>query len=166
MKTAQNLLMATLLAAAISAPAMAGVEVTFTDAEHYTDAKMRAGYGKKEREEVLAQIRGYLERLGARHLAPNQTLKIEVLDIDLAGHVEWWNSSYYDVRILRDITSPSMKVRYTLEQDGKTVTSGEELIADRNYLMGISVTAHSADTFRYEKAMLNDWFRKRFAKSG
>lgn len=40
--------------------------------------------------------------LGSRCLAADQTLDIRVLDIDLAGHHEWWHRN--DLRVMRDVT--------------------------------------------------------------
>ena len=42
-------------------------------------------------------------------------MKIEVLDIDLAGELEWWHGPY-DIRYLRSYTWPRIKLRYTLKE--------------------------------------------------
>jgi hypothetical protein len=41
------------------------------------------------------------------------------------------------------------------------VANGDETISDINYLMRASI-AYSSDSLRYEKAMLDEWFRTRF----
>lgn len=140
------------------------VQVSYTNPDKFLDASPQRGYGGKQRDEVLRKLQRHMESQGVRYLKPGQTLKIEVLDLDLAGRVEWWNPNAYDVRIMRDIDSPSMKVRYSLEENGAVVSSGEEWISDHSYLMGINTLSNS-DSLKYEKTMLNDWFRNRFGKT-
>ncbi len=90
---------------------------------------------------------------------PGQELTIEILDVDLAGELRWRH--FGDVRILRPVTWPRIKLRYALTSDGLEVATGEELVSDRSYLMRPS-TRRCHDALRFEKAMLDDWFRRRF----
>ena len=101
-------------------------------------------------------------RLGEQYLASNQTLKIEVLNVDLAGELEWWHGPY-DIRYLRDYTWPTIRLRYTLEQDGQTVRTNEETVSDMSYQMNIIATSRSGEIMPHEKLMLARWFRSRFA---
>ena len=52
-----------------------------------------------------------------------------------------------------------MLVRYTLESNGKVIDSGEDQLSDMNY-MGHINRYSEGDTLRYEKAMIDDWFKK------
>jgi hypothetical protein len=146
---------------AIASAAHAEVAVTFTTPEKYVDAGLRRHNGAQAREVTLRTVREQLVALGERYLAPNQTLRIEVLDIDLAGEIEWWHGPY-DIRFLRDYTWPKIKLRYTLEEGGQTIRSGEELVSDPSYQMSVLIT-RSGDVMPHEKEMLARWFRSRFA---
>lgn len=146
------------------ATARAGVAVTYIHPEAFTDAYLRGGYGAKALAPALDGIRQRLELLGKRHLKPDQILTIEVLDLDLAGQLEPWHARAYDVRYLRDVTWPKMKLRYSLVQNGVTLAQGEETISDMNYLMDAGARV-SNDSLRYEKTMLDDWFRQRFVRA-
>lgn len=148
---------------ASAATARAGVAVTYVHPEAFSDANLRGGYGEKARAPALDGIRQHLERLGQRFLKPDQNLTIEVLDLDLAGRLEPWHASVYDVRYMREITRPRMSLRYTLVQNGITLVQGEETISDMSYLMDAGARL-SSDSLRYEKTMLDDWFRKRFGR--
>jgi hypothetical protein len=148
---------------AIASPCYAAVTVVFVHTESYSDASLYNGYGAKGQEPALRGIREHLERLGARYLKPGDRLEVEVLDIDLAGRFEWWRPYAYDVRILRDITWPRMKLRYVLEKNGRRVACPGEFVSDRVYLMNAAMRS-SSDPLRYEKSMLDDWFRARIAR--
>lgn len=154
----RKVLLGVLLAGLLSPAnaAHAGVKVRFVDPQHYTDA---GGFGAASRDATLAEIRAYLEKLGTRLLAPGQNLTIEVLNIDLAGEFEPWRRDFSDVRIMRDITPPSFKLRYVLSEKGKPVRRGEDDITDMNYQMNLSARS-SIDRYAYDKALLDDWFRR------
>jgi hypothetical protein len=151
------LLAATLVASLFAAaPCFAGVQVRFINPERYTNA---GSFGATSRDATIAEFRAYFEKLGQRFLRPGQNLTIDVLNIDLAGHYEPWRRNFSDVRIMRDITPPSVKLRYVLNERGKRRRSGEENLTDINYQMNPSAR-FSSDGYGYEKALLDDWFRR------
>ena len=168
MKKLKALAVLAVLAAPVAAPmtAMAGVDVTFTAPEKFTDASPRGNKNARETQRAMDQLSQYMTKQATRYLKPGQDLKIEVLDIDLAGRVEWWRTIFYDVRLMRDIDSPAIKLRYSLSENGTTLASGEEWMRDLGYLMGINVTLGSQDSLKYEKAMIGTWMRNRLAKFG
>lgn len=144
-------------------PADAAVAVTFVHPETYTDAGLYRAYSPRSREPAMEGIRRYLEGLGERALAPDQRLSIEVLDIDLAGRFESWRPAAYDVRFMTSITWPRIKLRYTLEHNGRVVDRAEESVQDMNYLAQAPYYGPT-DPLRYEKAMLLNWFKARFVR--
>lgn len=113
--------------------AQAAIDIYFTHPERYTDAGRHMG--DRVSEPVLQEIKEYLESLGERYLEPNQNLKIEILDIDLAGRYEpVHRGGASDVRILNDVTWPQIKVRYVLEQNSEVRVEKKESIRDMDYL--------------------------------
>ena len=152
----RGLVAATLLMAALlgPSPGFAGVKVRFINPERYTDAD---AYGGGSREATLAEFRAYLETLGRRLLAPGQNLSIDVLDIDLAGQDEP-RARGTETRVMRDVTPPRIKLRYTLSGGGRRTTSGGDDLSDMNYLMNPS--GGLGGRYGYEKALLDDWFRR------
>ena len=149
----------------MASPCFAAVDVVFSHPETYSDASLYNGYGAKGQEPALRGIREHLQRLGERYLRPGDKLEIEVLDVDLAGRFEWWRPYAYDVRILRDITWPRMKLRYVLDGNGRHIVCREEFVSDQVYLMNAAMRS-SRDPLKYEKSMLDDWFRARIARGG
>ncbi|OCK54948.1 DUF3016 domain-containing protein [Bradyrhizobium sp. LMTR 3] len=108
---------------------------------------------------TITAFRAYFEKLGRRL---GQNLTIDVLNIDLAGHYEPWRRNVSDVRIMRDVTPPSFKLRYVLTERGKARQGGEDTLTDINYQMNASVR-FSSDRYACEQALLDDWFRRTFA---
>jgi hypothetical protein len=139
----------------------AEVLVTFDHPEAYTDAALYGDRGSQPRAPAIDGIRQHLQRLGARYLRPGQTLRVEVLDVDLAGRFEPLRPFAADVRIMRQVTWPAIKVRCTLEENGVPRTTVAETIIDQNYL-GHAMVYTANDPLRYEKTMLDAWFRSRF----
>ncbi len=148
------------VAVAASAATAGSVDVTFAKASKFADA----GATPWEERANLDLLVGHLQALGKRHLPADQSLKVEVLEVDLAGSLRPSRRGAGEVRIVRGRADwPRIGLRYTLEQDGKPVLSGEETVADLNYAHGIAA-GHASDTLHYEKHMLDAWFKARFVE--
>jgi hypothetical protein len=147
------------VAAGIAGTAAADqVTVSFPNSDRYTDMDLE----QLAPAATLSAFAAHLQKLGRRYLPPDRTLKIEVLDIDLAGSDEWWHRSPYRMRVLRSVSWPHITLRYTLAQGETELLRGEESISDLNYLGHVS-RYFGDDPLRYEKQMLDGWFRTRFA---
>ncbi len=162
MRKALSLIVVCVLLACVT-PAVAGtVTVSFIHPETYTDASLSGGYETKADQWTLDEIGHYLESLGAR-LAPQQVLTLDVLNVDLAGKIEWWRRRAYDLRILRDVYSPRFVLHYRLAEGGRTLLEAEETVVDPMYLANPELYFIPSDPLRFEKAMLGSWFQARFA---
>ena len=152
-----RILLAAVAAAAM--PSYATTVVTFTDPDRYTDVANE----RWETQSTLDALGAHIKRLGDKYIAPDDTLRVEVLDIDLAGWAKFAGRGPNQVRIARGGADfPQMKLRYTLESRGGT-RSGEETISDPTYLNHGSRIG-SSEPFYYEKRMLDDWFRSTFGE--
>lgn len=147
---------ATLLVAAM--PAGAAVTVTFGPGP-FSDI----GPAGAEEEKVKDEIARHLQALGSRYLAPQDNLRIEVLDVDLAGEVELSRSNSRDIRILRGKADfPRFKLRYALEAGAKSA-SGEDTISDPSYLW-FPARGRESESLHHEKRLLDSWFKEHFAR--
>ncbi len=153
-----------LLAAAAAAllaasPAQAaGAKVAFPGAEHYADA----GDTAAQRERTQAELAAHLAGLAQRLLPADLTLEVDVLEIDLAGIVEPTRRG--DLRVVRGGADwPRLTLRYSLVKDGQVQLAATERLADLAYTMNLG-TRLSSDPLRFEKRLLDDWFRERFAE--
>lgn len=148
------------LLAGLSGPVSAGtVEVAFVGPETFTDL----GTDKLEEEQNMVTIARHLQALGKRWLPPDQTLKIEFTEIDLAGAVRPSRASIDPVRVITgDADYPRMQLRYVLSGPGLE-RSGTDRLADLNYTRGLANRGDSTPLL-YDKRMLTTWFKERFGQ--
>ena len=139
--------------------AAADVTVTYVSPEDFRDREFRSQHSRAA---ALAEFDGEFQKLAGRYLPAGQELKIEVLDIDLAGEFEPWNFDLRDVRVMRDTTPPRIRLRYRLTEAGRVLKQDEVRLGDLNYLSDPGARNSSA-RFAYDKRLLEVWFRKTFA---
>ncbi len=154
-------LLLALVAAAASTGAAAGeVSVSSAKPARFSDA----GATPAEEQATVDALAKHLQALGKRYLPADQTLKVEVLDVDLAGAVRPSARAGTNLRIMNGgADRPRIKLRYTLEANGQPLLSGEESVADMNYANGFGGTRGS-DPLHYEKRMLDNWFKARLVE--
>jgi hypothetical protein len=139
--------------------ASAAVTAAFSHPENYSDLP----FAQYDRDQVLKDLGDHFARLG-KDLPPGQNLRVEVLDLDMAGRIRPNFRGREDLRVLRGGADwPSMVLRYTLESDGKVIASGEDKLSDMAYLQRYNRYS-DRDTLRYEKRMIDDWFKAKFAR--
>lgn len=147
--------LAALLLAAATGAASAQVSVNFVKPEEFMDVPR----GEIERGRVLKEFSRYFASFGDR-LPAGQQLQIEVLDIDLAGRTWPRQSTGDELRVLSGGADwPHLKLRYTLEENGTVLRSGESNLSDMNYLQRMPRQSDT-DVLRYEKRMIDEWFEK------
>lgn len=151
-------LLAGLLGALASAHAAGQVEVDFVNPLSYADA----GFGVRQRDANLKVLGDYLIELGSTRLATGQTLKIDVLDVSLAGTRKPLIGSG-EMRIVRGGADwPRITLRYSLiAADGQVLQSGNEVLTDLDYLGRIGAITETG-SLPYEKRLLADWLKTRF----
>ncbi|ATE62412.1 hypothetical protein CCZ27_01585 [Thauera sinica] len=139
----------------------ARVKVEFVDPQNYTDVGQ---YGT-DSDRNLAALARHLESEGQRCVAEGNTLSLRVLDVDLAGRNEWWKAGY-DLRVMREIDWPRIKLHYVLRDAGGAIASeGDASVDDMNYLSRSAyVRADAIRQLPYERAMLRDWFERQFCR--
>lgn len=141
-----------------SAAATAAVTVNFVKPENYPDMP----FSPVDRDAVLKDIGDYFTRLGT-NLPEGTDLRIDVLDLDLAGRIEPARRGATDIRIVRGGADwPRMTLHFSVESGGKVINSGEVQLQDMDYQFRTSRLS-SSDPLRYEKKMIDDWFYKAVA---
>ena len=159
MKLLRTALASATLALAGTAGAAGAVDVTFLNADNYFDA----GTSKADERANLDVLARHLRQLGHRVLPSGHLLKVEVLDVDLAGTVRPTRRGS-DLRTMRGTGDyPIIHLRYTLQAPGQQLRTGEEQIRDINYTRNAVNVRSASDPLYYEKRMLEKWFEQRFA---
>jgi hypothetical protein len=142
-----------------ASPCDAAVTVFFASPDSYTDA----GDLERDPQQTLALIERYLKDVGERFLAPQESLRIEVLNVTLACRPRLLGTQYAVTRVCTgEADWPRIELRYALVSRSGQTMRGAELVADTTYLRRLE-PAYSSAALPYEKRMLDNWFRARFA---
>jgi hypothetical protein len=136
------------------------VQINFVEPENFTDVRDRT-YSREQNLKALERI---FTSVAQPYVADGQTLKIDVLDVDLAGEVRP-GARAWDVRVLRGRADwPRITFRWSVEGAGVAPRSGEVTVRDMAYLQRIPPS--TADTaLVYERRMLDEWFKEHFGKA-
>ena len=154
------LLLSCLAASAVSAALATPVDVSFVNPPGFADAGSTAW----ERDANLRTLAEHLQALGARYLSADQVLKVEVLDVDLAGTMRPSLRAGRDLRVVRGGADwPRITLRYSLEGGGQPGLSGEESLADLDYSHRFT-GQRATRPLHYEEHMLDVWFKARFVE--
>ena len=158
-KLAQLLFAGAVLLASSGARAqsVANTEVRYDKPEQFTDVS----FDQRKREEILKELTQHFQKLGAT-LPAGQHLQIVVTALDLAGREDPRIRSANEIRVMTGGADwPRLSLSYVLEQDGKTISSGDASLSDMSYLMRMNRYS-SGERLRYEKPMIDEWFSKTF----
>jgi Protein of unknown function (DUF3016) len=142
-----------LVGAPCPARAAGVVDVRFDQPGSFTDI----GRSSADRESTLKSLRGYLQSLAAR-LPDGHTLRIEITDVDLAGHLV--PTATRDIRIVRRPGAdwPRIALRYKLLAEDHLVASGTGDLGDMDYASRAARMQFRRGELPYEDALLLKWF--------
>jgi hypothetical protein len=140
------------------------VKVDWTDPAAFAETRQNACRSSVKPEEWLGDLARHVQRRAGKVIAAGQHLDVTLTDIRRAGACEPWRGPQWDdVRVIKEIYSPTIDLRYTLTTaDGKLVRSGEATLRDAAFMSRATATRDD-DPLRYEKRMLDDWLRREFA---
>jgi hypothetical protein len=145
---------------AISGNVIAGQsEITWTEPEKYTDIRPGSESKKRFRNRIFKNFEKHFIKL-SEQLPEGQILKLNVTNVDLAGDVRF--SPMQEFRIIKDIYIPRFKFTYELLNADKTIVdSGKVDLKDMSFMNSPSLHSKN-DTLKYEKSMIDKWFKSAF----
>lgn len=147
-----------LLLGAIASCAYATVTITSGDPDRFTDASDR----NTDPHDVVASLKRHLEALGQRYLAPDSSLTIRFLDIDRAGRP--FRDLPMELRIVNGkADQPCIELEWALGAPATAAPMHRERVCDSEFLRPVGPGYSEHDPLVYEKRMLEEWFRMRFA---
>ncbi|MBT0585318.1 DUF3016 domain-containing protein [Alteromonas oceanisediminis] len=142
------------------------VSVTWQSPDDYRDVRPTNQSRTRFQEQTFNRLEAHFAEM-AEALPEGQMLEVTVTDVDLAGQV--WPSSFVglgsgaeDVRIIKDIDIPRMSFSYQLKENGLVIKESDVDLKDMGFLH-TSLRGSDSETLRYEKRMLDDWFKKEFS---
>jgi hypothetical protein len=140
--------------------ASAGVAVNYVNPEKFTDLPT----GEWEREEVLRELVKHFDKM-AKDLPAGRDLTVNITDIDLSGREYPGRRASGDIRVREGKSDwPYIEIHYTVSANGQTLDSGVSQLRDQTYLLRPTKLSMETDNLRFEKRMLQDWFRKTILK--
>ena len=137
----------------------ADVNVTWTNPDKYRD--IHAGNGSKShfRKSMFKDLEKHIAKL-AEGLPANQTLVIEVTDIDLAGDVHF--GGVRQLRIVKDIYYPRFEFEFKLlAADDTVILTKKENIKDMGFMSNTHMKYRNK-SLGFEKQLLDEWFKDAF----
>lgn len=136
------------------------VKVQWQEPEKFTDIRPANDSRKAYRERVIKKFDGFFADM-ASDLPQGYKWEITVTDVDLAGDIDYFAGGAGNaLRIVKDIHSPAIKFNYVLrDKHGEEVANGEEKLRDMGFMQQLR-SVNDNEEFRYEKHMLQDWFKK------
>lgn len=150
----QKLAASGLLALAAGVASAGDVTVNYIQPERFSDLPFSAW----DREQALQDLTEHFASLGAK-LPPDQNLRIDVTDVDLAGR-EYPHRGVRDLRVIRNGAEwPRIDLRYTIERNGQVLRSGDAQLRDMGFMDRISRYS-DGDSLRFERRMIDDWFHE------
>ena len=147
-----------------SLPAEGPVAVQWTDPAQFTDLKYSGNRWEAARGNWVFQLAEHVRDAAAKRLPEGDRLEVTITDIGRAGRYEPWHGvRMQDVRIMRDVYPPSMKLEFhQYDANGQLVAEGTRELRDLGYLMSAGALPGTSDTLRFEKRMVDDWARTEF----
>lgn len=145
-------------------PLCAGeLKIEWDSPEDFRDADYYFNGGKKSKEIVLNNLERYFTKEANRRFPDGYILEMKVTELDLAGDFEPWNnSSFSDVRIIKDIYPVIIEFDYRLvDADGNVVSEGSKRLRDMMIPKSLSAQfTGRSELYPYVKTLVRDWMRK------
>ncbi len=142
-------------------PAEGPVQVQWNDPAAFTELRHSHNRWEARRGDWVVKLAEHLRKRAASQLPEGQQLAVTITDIKRAGDFEPWHGPQLDdVRFMRDIYPPRIRLQFTLtDAQGQVLDQGERKLVDNAYLHGGGRLSDS-DPLRYEKRLLDDWLRR------
>jgi hypothetical protein len=161
--TLSLILAASLLApAAVVAYGAARITVLFEHPEKFTDVKDSFVGTDKGRDDLLGEIKQFIESRASSCMREDQCLEIKFTDIDLAGDFEPSHGPGFDrVRLMKGVYPPRLTFEFKLtDATGRVLSQGKRRLTDQTYQMRLLRPGSEDDSLRYEKDLLIDWMHE------
>src|SRR5690606_36761607 len=136
------------------------VRVAFVEPERFTDIAT-SPVNAREREANLRELRRHIESRAGALLAEGHRLEVTITDIDMAGQAGPWRARTPEMRIVRDVYTPRIDVRFRLgDGEGMGLRSGQRSLGDAECVARGG--RYDGERLRCEKSLLDDRTEREF----
>lgn len=137
------------------------VQVRWEDPAQFSEIRYSHNRWESRRGNWVQRLAEHLRDRIGEALPPGETLDVVITDIDLAGDYEPVGMERRDVRVVRDIYPPRMKLSFVRRgADGQVLDQGGRALSELGFLSLGSGSAQ--DPLRFEKRMIDGWVRREF----
>lgn len=141
-------------------PKASNVTISFHESDKFTDA--RSSFGSSTDQHYLDILSEHVRKVAGKRLAEGQKLEVTINDVDLAGDFRPDRVGLQDVRIIKEIYLPRVKLAFKLlDAEGKVVKEGERKLSDLNFMNRAGIIGRNDPLF-YDKNLLSDWVESEF----
>lgn len=152
------------VAALTLSPLIHAAELTlnWADPKEYRDIDAGNSLQSRFNDRVMRELGESFSKAAAK-LPATYKIAIDINDVDLAGDTRLHTGSMHDIRIVKDIYPPMIKLNLSITDDsGKIVIDNEEnRLLDMSFMMRSNAFSDS-DPLRYERSMIERWMAERF----
>jgi hypothetical protein len=138
--------------------------VVFFEPEKFTEVSDRYNGTDQGRADILDLLKDYIQERAQSFVREGEKLSITITDVDLAGDYEPWRGAFtHDIRIVKDIYPPRISLSFKLTgADGEVIKQGTRDLKNLGFLQSIAPPVN--ESYRHEKALIDDWLRAEFAR--
>ncbi len=140
---------------------IAKTEVKFSEPEKFRDVLVTGNSKARSLKLVNQDLNALFEQLSKDYISENETLSIEVTEIDLAGDIEPMVGPHHeDLRIIRDSDYYRLSFNFEVRNEsGEIMQKGEKEI--KNFVsQGISNRFSNDNTVSHFEKDLKKWFKE------
>ncbi len=136
------------------------VNIIWKNVDKYRDIKAVNDVQSRYEKHIFDTLTKNLNKSVGKVLKPNQTLQMQVTDVDLAGDVRpTFGAASNDMRVVTELYPPRLTFSYQVLEDNKVIMAGDEKLQDMGFLQTSGL--RNSQPFNYESHMLEQWFKQK-----
>lgn len=136
-------------------------EADWVNVNNYDDIRSGEQNRLAFQKQVISSFNKHFKKL-ANKLPDNQTLKLKILNVDLAGEINFMGSR--QVRVIKDLYIPRISLSYQLVDEKNEIISANEVNLKNMNFMHVSHSRYKNQFLGHEKLLLDNWFEYEFKK--
>lgn len=138
------------------------VKVEWQEPKKFRDIKTTNERQSRFEARLFETLTKNIDKEAEKVLKPNQTLEMQVSNLDLAGDMRpTFGATTSDLRIVKDMYPPRMTFTYQVLEDGQVIIAGDEKLTDMNFMSHVKRV--NSKPFEYETQMLKRWLNRTIA---